>query len=162
MNQAMMGFFPTSVMQVICRVPLFKHCTDFIPIMASRLVTSAPHCPNLLHIIKLWHLWINTMSWCRTGCSLCPPPLYSRSLISAFVNEVCACSMGAHKLLSHMDCSVLSRSRRECWLCIWLFPWWSKWQKAALGSPTVRRHGVCLSAPHWWCTAASNSKRNAT
>lgn len=47
-------------------------------------------------------------------------------------------------LPSHMDCSVLSPSWWECWLCIWLFPWWSKWQKAALGSPTVSRHGVCL------------------
>ena len=59
----------------------------------------------------------------------------------------CICSTGKTEmpnLPSHMDCSMSSRSRWECWLCIWLFPWWSKWQKAALGSPTVSRHGVCL------------------
>lgn len=71
-----------------------------------------------------------------------------------------------HNLPSHMDCSMSSWSWWECWLCIWLFPWWSKWQKAALGSPTVSRHGVCLL--HLlcfffflqctrWCTAASHS-----
>lgn len=40
-------------------------------------------------------------------------------------------------------CSILSWSRQECWLCIWLFPWWCEWQKAPLGSPA---EPTCLSA----------------
>lgn len=58
------------------------------------------------------------------------------------------CSMGrqnAQLAITHgLQQAMLSRTWWECWLCIWLFPWWSKWQKAALGSPTVSRHGVCL------------------
>lgn len=88
-------------MQVICRVPLFKHCTDFIPIMASRLVTSAPHCPNLLHIIKLWHLWINTMSWCRTGCSLSVLPLTILALLFLHLWTRCVLAAWGHTSCYH-------------------------------------------------------------
>lgn len=73
----------------------------------------------------------------------------------------------AQPVVIHTGCSMLSWSRQECWLCIWLFPWWSKWQKAPLGSPA---EPTCLSALFparppkrtEWCTTASHSERNAT
>lgn len=45
-----------------------------------------------------------------------------------------------HILPLHMDCSVSSWGWQACCLCIWLFPWRSKWQKAPLGPPTASQH----------------------
>lgn len=45
---------------------------------------------------------------------------------SIFISEISCCFVHGedrmHNLPSHMDCSMLSWSWWECWLCIWLFP----------------------------------------
>ena len=109
----------------------------------AHAVFPPPICPITLFI----PLHINIMLWL-----LADDAIHDKSNRVFYEADIIFLHQGEdimYNLPSRMDCSIWSWSWWEGWLCIWLFPWRSKWQKAALGSLRLWADMVFVCCTHW-------------